>query len=244
MKALVLVGSVALSLLLGGCAAQTSTQPVAPPASPSVAAGSKLDETKSAVTPPEVVPEEQQKFIDANGQEMTYEEKVASNALPVTLYKNGAEATRAMFNHIEDILEHYPTEAEVRNNLGYSTDQKLSRDDYMVAAGLYADTYNINYDSTPSRTGNSLPAVIRRIAVKNVEQQYNRLNDSDSSNDSTPFNATITLAQSQTSFTYVDNIFNVTPDAYGISASRGMSLSYGEVANHQYPSNTMLSAKK
>jgi hypothetical protein len=242
MKAPLLVTTVALSVLLGGCGAPAASTPQPPSIdTPSAAPETSPSATIPVANPSKQVPKEKQVFYDG-GQKLSYEEKVQANALPVTEYKNGVKASDGFFDNLEEIVNHYPTDEEVRNNLGYPAGQKLTRDDYMLAVGLYVDTYNVNYDGVPSTTGNTLAAVIRRIATKNVEQRYNVQNDNDASNDG-PFSATITLSEAQTSFTYVDNKFNTTEDKYGISVTRGMSLSYGEIANYQYPSNAQLTAK-
>ena len=182
-------------------------------------------ETTPAAIRPEIAPVAEQKFYTETGEEQTFEELKEQNTLYASEYGGfgGELAYRGFFERAETMINHYPTEQEVRNNLGYPADHKLTKADYKLAMGVYVKAYDVLYDQPGTNKGNNLYAVLTRIADETVDQRYDRLNDSDASNDS--FNATLELSERLTQFTHTDTLKATAGNVYVMKAGADMSKS-------------------
>lgn len=217
MKAPRLVGTMALSLLLGGCAAQSPSEPQS---QTSAAAAPTPAETKLGAEAPRQVAKEDLIFHTADGNTATFEELSQEHKLLTSEYPNRVDVTRSYLEvEMPNMIEYFPTADEVRNNLGYSASKVLTKEDYLMAAAIGRQTYDIAYVITPEETSkdtNSIFDVMNRIANTAVSKRYDA-NGGDAANEAVPFTATIEVAGIMNSFTYYDNSFNTTPDVYGIA---------------------------
>lgn len=202
-------------------------------------------ETDPAIQAPEIAAVEDQIFYGENGEKMTYEQKAESLTLSTKEFPSGRDGMVGFFQRAEQMVEEYPTEDQVRNNLGYPETQKLTLNDYLLTAGLTNKVYNETlFDQPGSMQGNSIHAVLNKLAIANVTQRYNRLNDGDASNDTTPFDATLTVGDSLLNFSYHDNTFDLEPTKYEMAYTRDISRTPSTTPSWVIPSNTVISLSK
>lgn len=115
------------------------------------------------------------KFYDKTGAELTKEELSESVRLTVDKYPDGPDAMRGFFEKMEVMMNHFPSEAEVRNNLGYAADKKLTKQDYLDAAAIYRKAY----DSIYEHPNGKLYSEMNRLGASAVGYHYDTMNEAE-----------------------------------------------------------------
>ena len=207
MKQKLILGTLSLCLCLSACSAQ-----VVPASAPD---GTIDPSPSTSAAQATEAPVDNLRFYLANGEEKSFEELSQSHKI-LTDVGSGVDAMHVYFSRMEEMVNHFPSEQEVRRNLGHAVGKSLAKEDYLKAVALYRKTYDIIYD-VPADGTNTIYSVMNRISDRNVEKRYDRMLDSANSKDSPAFRATIEANSRMTSFTYSDNLFNLTPDVYGMT---------------------------
>jgi hypothetical protein len=211
------------------------------PVIPGQTAPQPTESTPIASTP-EVVDMTDYRFYTDKGEEQTFKQASDSHRLLETESKSPLQAMNVYFQEMETMINHYPSEQEVRTNLGIATGKKLTKTDYMAAAFLYRKTYDVVYD-TPNSTTNSLYSVMHILGENTVSLRYDALNDNDPSNDPIQFKAILEMSPDSSSFKHSDNYFNEGADTYLMQGTKAPERTVGSVPTWQIPANTHLSAK-
>jgi hypothetical protein len=115
------------------------------------------------------------KFYDENGTETTKEELSESVRLTTDKYPDATDAMRGFFDKMEVMMNHFPSEAEVRNNLGYDASKKLTKEDYLNAAAIYRKAYDSIYENPNGK----LYSEMNRLGASAVGYHYDTMNEAE-----------------------------------------------------------------
>jgi hypothetical protein len=186
-----------------------------PTAAPTSGATSPVETQPNAEIPRQAAKEDL-KFRTVTGEVATFEELSQEHKLLTSDYQNGVEAMRGYLEvEMPNMIEYFPNANEVRKSLSYSDNKVLTKEDYLMAAAIYRQTYDIVYD-VPAQGTNTIYTVMNKLANIAVSKRYDA-NTGNAASEAVPFDVTIDATRDMTAFTYSDNLFTTTPDTYGMS---------------------------
>lgn len=96
------------------------------------------------------------KFYDENGAEVSKEELSDSVRLTTDKYADPLKAQNGFFEKMEQMMNHLPSDKEVRNNLGYDANKELTKEDYIAAHKIYRKAYDSLYKSPSGKLYTSM----------------------------------------------------------------------------------------
>lgn len=179
-----------------GCAAQSAPQEAA---SPSVPAASDNPAPTATATPEnrEGRGSDTYIFLGPDGEtEQTLEQLSESINIPVSENKDTIEAQTTYYKKMEEMVNYFPTEKEVRNNLNIPEGQQLEVEDYLAAVKLHNKGYDGLYE-TPSGT---LYDFMQELSVQVAASKIETINSGE-----TLYEATIDFARTKPEFVVRDN---------------------------------------
>jgi hypothetical protein len=113
------------------------------------------------------------KFFDETGAATSKEELSDSVKLSINKYVDPVAAQAGFFEEMETMMNHLPSEAEARNNLGYPADKELTKEDYLAAGRIYRDAYKVLYTAPSGPLYDSMENYAEYV----IENHYNTRNE-------------------------------------------------------------------